>query len=208
VVQRVPIMSNDTQSVTDLLAAYRCGHKDSFDRLVELIYPQLRELAHIQLRQRHPSETLNTTGLVNEAYCKLAEGGVHHWKDRNHFYAACATTMRHLLVDNARRRLRDKRGRGMRALTLEENELSAEGDPEWLIELDRLMDQLAEHDRRLVAVFECRYFGGFTNRETAEILSLSERTIERDWARSRAWLKQALSGASKDRNAETSGKEL
>lgn len=185
-------MSEDTRSVTELLAAYRSGQMDSFDRLVELIYPQLRELAHIQLRQRHPSETLDTTGLVNEAYCKLAEGGVHHWEDRNHFYAACATTMRHLLVDNARHRLRDKRGQGQRALTLDESELASEGDPEWLIELDRLVDHLAKHDQRLVSVFECRYFGGFSNAETAGILSVSERTIERDWARARGWFRHAL----------------
>lgn len=179
-------------TVTELLAAYRAGQKGAFDRLIEGLYPELRELAHIQLRQRHPHETLDTTALVNEAYCKLAAGGVHDWKDRDHFYAACATTMRHLLVDNARRRLRDKRGRGQRALTLNECEFGVEGDPEWLVELDRLMSRLSEHDSRLVAVFECRYFGGFSNAETARILSVSERTIERDWARARGWFRYAL----------------
>lgn len=185
-------MSDQTHSVTELLAACRTGQEGSFDRLVEFIYPQLRELAHIQLRRRHPSETLDTTSLVSEAYCKLAEGGQHVWNDRNHFYAACATTMRHLLVDRARRRLSSKRGGGQRALTLEENGVATEGDPEWLIELDRLMYRLSELDQRLVSVFECRYFGGFSNAETARILSLSERTIERDWARARGWLRHAL----------------
>lgn len=152
----------------------------------------MRELAHIQLRRRHPSETLDTTSLVSEVYCKLAEGGLHDWNDRHHFYAACATTMRHLLVDRARRRLSSKRGGGQRSLTLEENGVATEGDPEWLIELDRLMRRLSERDQRLVSVFECRYFGGFSNAETARILSLSERTIERDWARARGWLRHAL----------------
>lgn len=185
-------MSNEAADVTELLSAYRAGHSEAFDRLVEHLYGEMRSLARVQLRQRHPEETLDTTALVNEAYCKLAANGTHDWKDRNHFYAACATTMRNLLVDNARRRLRKKRGEGLRNRTLDENEVPAEGDPEWLIELDQLMTRLAEHDQRLVSVFECRYFCGFSNAETAGILSVSERTIERDWARARGWFRHAL----------------
>lgn len=185
-------MPDKPDNVTDLLNAHSAGSERALDELVENVYDELHELAHIQLKRLSPSRTLNTTALVHELYCKLVDSGVHHWKDRNHFYAACATTMRHLLVDNARRRLRDKRGQGQRALTLDESEMVSEGDPEWLIELDRLMDRLSEHDRRLVSVFECRYFGGFSIAETARILSLSERTIERDWARARGWFRHAL----------------
>lgn len=185
-------MSEDARDVTELLAAYREGQQEAFDRLVERLYDEMRELARVQLRQRHPEETLDTTGLVNEAYCKLAGHGMSGWKDRDHFYAACATTMRHLLVDKARRRLRKKRGDGRRALTLEDNEVAAEGDPVWLVELDQLIARLATHDPRLVSVFECRYFAGFSNAETARILSVSERTVERDWARARGWLRHAL----------------
>lgn len=185
-------MPGEAHTVTELLAAYKAGRKGAFDRLIETLYLELRELAQVQLRKRHPNETLDTTALVNEAYCKLASGNIHHWKDRNHFYAACATTMRHLLVDNARHRLRDKRGSGQRALTLDENELASGGDPEWLIELDRLLKCLAEQDPRLLAVFECRYFGGFSVAETAEILEVSARTVERGWADSRSWLRQAM----------------
>lgn len=184
-------MPNDSQDVTDLLVAYRAGQDGAFDDLVERLYSELRGLAHIQLRHRHPEETLDTTALVNEAYCKLAAGS-HDWKDRNHFYAACATTMRHLLVDNARRRMRSKRGQGLRNLTLEDGDVAAEGDPEGLIELDRLMSRLADHDQRLVSVFECRYFGGFSTAETATILSISQRTVERDWRRARGWFRYAL----------------
>lgn len=185
-------MPNNSQSVTDLLVAYRGGHRDALDQLVDRLYDDLRELAHVQLRNRRPGETIQTTALINELYCKLAEQGTQHWKDRNHFYAACATTMRNLLVDGARRRLREKRGGGEPALTLDERRIAAEGDPEWIVELDRLMGSLAEHDARLIKVFECRYFGGFTTLETAKILSLSERTVERDWARARGWLRHAL----------------
>ncbi|MEN1728956.1 MAG: ECF-type sigma factor [Pseudomonadota bacterium] len=185
-------MLEGPQDVTDLLSAYRAGRAGAFDRLVEVLYREMRGLAHAQLRQRHPEETFDTTALVNEAYCKLAGKGIHDWKDRNHFFAACATTMRHLLVDNARSRLRQKRGDGARNLTFQDTETAAEGDPIWLIELDRLMVRLAGHDPRLVSVFECRYFGGFTSAETAQVLSLSERTVERDWARARGWFRHAL----------------
>lgn len=201
-------MPDKPDNVTDLLNAHSAGSERALDELVENVYDELHELAHIQLKRLSPSRTLNTTALVHELYCKLVDSGVHHWKDRNHFYAACATTMRHLLVDNARRRLRDKRGGGQRAVTLEESASASEGDAEWLIELDRLINRLGEQNARLVAVFECRYFGGFSNSETASILSLSERTIERDWAHSRSWLKQALADVSRDKDPRTSGKEF
>lgn len=188
-------MPDYPQSVDDLLVACQAGQRQAFDQLVDRLYDDLRELAHVQLRRRRPGETLNTTALVSELYCKLAEQGGKHWRDRNHFYAACATCMRHLLVDEARRKLRDKRGGGERLLTLEESGVGAESDAEWIIELDQLMNSLAEHDARLVSVFECRYFGGYSTAETAEILSVSERTVERDWARARGWLRHELSGA-------------
>lgn len=191
-------MPDDSKSVTDLLVAYQGGQRHALDQLVDRLYDDLRELAHVQLRNRRPGETIQTTALINELYCKLAEQGTRHWRDRNHFYAACATTMRNLLVDAARRRLREKRGGGAPPVTLDERRFAAEGDPEWIVELDRLMDSLARHDARLVSVFECRYFGGFTTPETANILSLSERTVERDWARARAWFRSAFADENRD----------
>lgn len=186
-------MSDDATSVNELLAEYEAGSRHAFDQLVDRLYDDLHELAHVQLKRRRPGETLNTTALVNELYCKLVEQGARHWKDRDHFYAACATCMRHLVVDEARRKLRGKRGGGQPLLTLDESRVAAEGDAEWILELDQLMDRLAEHDARLVAVFECRYFGGHTTAETARILKMSERTVEREWARARGWLRCELS---------------
>ena len=185
-------MIENMRTVTALLGEYRNGNRDAFDQLVSKLYSELRELAHIQLAQRRPGQTLDTTALVNELYCKIADQDAHQWKDRDHFYAVCATTMRHLVIDMARRRLRVKRGGGEQQLTLDEERIAAEGDPEWLIELDRLMERLGDENPRLVQIFECRYFAGYTTADTARILGLSERTVERDWARARAWLRHAL----------------
>lgn len=186
-------MPDARTSVTDLLAAHQEGDGAAFDRLVDLVYDQLRELAHRQLQRRRPDAELNTTALVHELYFKLVEQR-HGWRNRGHFFAACALAMRHLLVDEARRQLRQKRGAGVRPVTLDDARVAAEGDPQWLIWLDQLMDRLAEHDPRLVRVFECRYFCGFTTQETAETLGTSRRTVERDWQRARAWLRHALAG--------------
>lgn len=184
-------MEGVRSTVTDLLAAHREGDTAAFDRLIEVVYQHLRHLAHVQRRRRRPDAELNTTALVHELYCKLVEQQ-HGWRNRGHFFAACATAMRHLLVDEARSQLRQKRGGGEHPLTLDERRLAAEGDPEWLLYLDQLMDALAEHDARLVRVFECRYFCGFSTEETAESIGLSRRTVERDWQRARAWLGNAL----------------
>lgn len=183
-------MPDAQTSVTDLLVAHQDGDEEAFDHLVGLVYNQLRELAHRQLR-RQPGAELNTTALVHELYFKLVEQR-HGWRNRGHFFAACALAMRHLLVDEARRQLRLKRGGGERPVTLDDARIAAEGDPEWLLCLDQLMDQLDALDTRLVRVFECRYFCGFSTLETAETLGMSRRTVERDWQRARAWLRHAL----------------
>lgn len=188
-------VADTSESVTELLIALRQGESGALDRIVECVYDELQRLAHAQLERRPRENSLNTTALVNELYCKLVEGEARHWHDRKHFYAACATAMRHLLVDASRRRLREKRGGGVPALTLDEGRVVCESDPEWIVELDLLINRLAEHDTRLVRVFECRYFGGFSVADTAAILGVSTRTVERDWARARAWLRQALRGA-------------
>ncbi|WP_376694829.1 ECF-type sigma factor [Wenzhouxiangella sp. EGI_FJ10305] len=185
-------MAGTKESIGELIQAHRSGDSRALERLIEKLYFELRELAHVQVRRNAHDSILDTTALVNELYCKLAENEEHDWRDRQHFFATCATAMRHLLVDSARRKQRDKRGGGASALTLNEDQIAAGTSPEWIIELDRLMDELARRDSRLVQVFECRYFCGLSVAETARILELSERTIERDYARARAWLRQAF----------------
>lgn len=185
-------MAGKNQSINELLQAHRSGDSQALERLVEHLYFELKELARIQVMRNAHDTILDTTALVNELYCKLAEHEEHDWRDRQHFFATCATAMRHLLVDAARRKQREKRGGGESALTLHEDQISADTSPEWIIELDRLMDELAKRDPRLVQVFECRYFCGLSVAETAQILELSERTVERDYARARAWLRQVF----------------
>lgn len=185
------MVNAEPTGVTRWLHACRHGDAGAFDRLVALLYDQLHGLAHRELLRGRPGVELQTTALVNELYLKLA-GGDADWRDRGHFFAACATAMRRILVDEARRQMRVKRGGGRRPLTLDEEVVAADGGPEWLLRLDQLMTQLAACDSRLASVFECRYFGGYTVEETATALNLSKRTTERRWERSRAWLKHAL----------------
>jgi RNA polymerase sigma factor (TIGR02999 family) len=194
----------EPSTVTELLVAHGQGNPGAFDRLVEVVYDDLRRIAHVQLRRasrRAPrgdlspaGQGLETTALVNELYLKLVDQE-RGWSDRGHFFAACATAMRHILVDAARHQTRQKRGGAAQEVPLETARAASEGDAEWLLGLDRVMNRLAEHDSRLVRVFECRYFAGYSAEETAEALGLSLRTTQRDWGRARAWLKQALAAA-------------
>lgn len=181
---------SDTSDVTSLLEAHRAGDPEAFGRLVELVYDELRSIGHVQRRKASPGAALQTTALVNELYLKMVDRE-QAWRDRGHFFAACATAMRHILIDTARRATRKKRGGGQE-LRLDEQRLAVEGDPGWLLRLDGLMRDLELRDPRMVRVFECRYFVGYTNAETAEALGLSERTARRDWDRVRAWLRHEL----------------
>lgn len=184
-------MADSRTDVTQLLLAHSAGEAGAFEQLVGLVYDRLRDMAHRQLFRGRPGVELQTTALVHELYFKLVDRE-RGWRDRGHFFAACAAAMRHILVDEARRRVSLKRGGGVPPLPLDDELAGLEGEPEWLLRLDQLMDQLAIHDARLVQVFECRYFCGYTLEETAEALDVSKRTAEREWARARGWLKHAL----------------
>ncbi len=188
-------MDDPRATFTRLLAAHRGGQPAALDRLVEEAYGDLRAIASRQ-RLSRPSAALaagdlHTTALVHELYVKIV-GHQGTWRDRAHFLASCAAAMRHILVDAARRAGRQKRGAGARELELDERFVGAVEGRQWLVELDEVLRALARHDARLVQVFECRYFGGFSSQETADALGLTLRTAQRDWQRARAWLRQAL----------------
>jgi RNA polymerase sigma factor (TIGR02999 family) len=185
--------------ITRLLHAYDSGDRSAFDQLVPLVYDELRRLARSHLRRVPGGHTLNTTGLVHEAYLKLARSPGLRLNDRGHLMAVTACAMRQVLVSRARARLRAKRGSGDRAVELDEDQLGREPDAERLIDLDRALEGLRERDERLARVFECRYFGGLSEEEAAQALGVSLRTIQRGWMRARAWLRAELEGLDHDR---------
>jgi len=184
-------MSNST-SRTDILGNLRSGAAGSLDRLVPVVYDELRVIAHRQLAARDRGSTLSTTALVHEAYMKLVDQSRAQWRDRAHFFAVASLAMRHVLVDRAKARMRMKRGGGQHHFTLDEATIGADDQPDALLELDEALKRLAALDPRLARVVEYRFFGGLTEDEIAEAMGVTRRTVQRDWAKARALLHRAL----------------
>lgn len=161
------------------------------------LYGALRRAAHGVRSGVRAGDTLQTTALIHEAWIKLARGG--HWESRQHFLAAAALAMRQILVDDARARLRLRRGGGERPLSLDDESMPidvAASEPDaQLVAVGEALEQLAALNPRLAQVVECRYFAGYTEPETAEALGINERTVRRDWIKARAWLYQSLGDA-------------
>ena len=175
--------------VTRLLEAAEAGDGEALERLVPLVYEDLRRVAHRQLDREGGGHTLQTTALIHEAYLKLAAGGAVSASGRAHFLAIAARAMRQVLVDYARRRKAAKRGGGVISVTLGDEAQPADTSAEDLLALD---DALKELDPRQRQVIECRFFGGMEERDIAEALGVSERTVRRDWVKARAWLYKSL----------------
>jgi RNA polymerase sigma factor (TIGR02999 family) len=180
---------------TDVLSELRTGRHQSLDRLVPLVYDELRAIAHRELAaRRHGARggTLSTTALVHEAYLKLVDQSRAGWRDRAHFLALASLAMRHVLVDRAKARARLKRGGGQWHLSLDEEEIGVDDQPEALLQLDEALDRLAALEPRLARVVECRFFGGLTEEEIAAALGVTLRTVQRDWAKARMLLQRVL----------------
>jgi RNA polymerase sigma factor (TIGR02999 family) len=184
-------------SVTELLIAYRDGDREAFDRLVPLLYDDLRKIARAQLRRGRPGATLGTTVLVHEVYLKMADQQRLDARDRGHFLAISAHAMRQVIADHARRRTAAKRGGHSDPLPLDEAPELADREARWLLEVDQALERLSARSPRMAQVVECRFFAGYSEEETAEALDTSLRTVQRDWMRARAWLKEEL-GSSAD----------
>jgi RNA polymerase sigma factor (TIGR02999 family) len=182
----------------DALAALRAGRRDSLDQLVALTYDELRRIAHRHLARRGRSGsragTLGTTALVNEVYLKLVNQSQLSPNDRAHFLAIATVAMRHILIDRAKGRAAQKRGGGDAALTLDEEALGADDKPEVLLGINEALDRLAAVDARLARVVECRFFGGLSEDEIAEVLGVTVRTVQRDWVKARMLLRRELEG--------------
>lgn len=178
--------------ITRLLAAARDGDRDALDRLLPLVYDDLRAVAHRQLRRRRPGDTFDSTVLVHEAYLKLSGRMQTDWRDRNHFLSVAAVAMRHILVDYARRKTAQKRGGGQLLVTLDERRVGGRSPGVEILALDEALDRLADLDGRLSKIVELRFFAGLTVEETAELVGTSERTVKRDWRKARAFLNREL----------------
>ncbi|MEP0545632.1 MAG: sigma-70 family RNA polymerase sigma factor [Rhodothermales bacterium] len=185
---------DDPNDITRLLARAHEGDPDALNRLVPILYEELRALAHRQRMRRRPSETLNTTALVHEAYEKLARSG-GSFANRHHFFRVAARIMRSVLVDHARAQRRQKRGGGQRPLSLDEEFFVPPQRTEHLLALDEALTRLTALDARQAEIVELRYFVGLTIPEAADVLDLSPATVKRDWAVARAWLHHNLSEA-------------
>jgi RNA polymerase sigma factor (TIGR02999 family) len=182
---RLPM--NQSDRITDLLLQLREGDPEAADRLYAAVYPQLRRIAHRQLQGERPSHTLGTTGLVHETYVKLVDLDRVDWKDRGHFFRIASGAMRRILVDYARKHRAARRRSDLKAGLLEDQVPATErGD--MLIALDEALERMSALSQRMSQVVECRFFGGLTEAETAEALGVTARTVQRDWAKARAWL--------------------
>ncbi len=182
-----PIPPGD-ESITDLLVRFGRGDGEAMDRLYPLVYEQLRRIAHRRMRAERPGHTLGTTGLVHETYLRLVDQTRVEWHDRAQFYALAARAMRRVLVDYARRYAALQRGGGLKRVPLGEDVAALTEQGETLLALDEALERLAVLNRRLGQVVECRYFAGMTEEETAEVLGVTVRTVQRDWVKARAWL--------------------
>ncbi len=175
--------------VTQLLRDVQRGDRAAFDRLVPLLYDQMKMVAERQLRHERAGHTLDATALVHEAYLKLAEQAGVDFKNRAHFLALAARVMRHVLVDYARRRKAAKRGGEWIRTTLSGTPSPRKTDPEELLALDAALDQLDARQREVV---ELRFFTGLSEKEIGDVLGVTSRTVRRDWVKARAWMYSEL----------------
>jgi RNA polymerase sigma-70 factor, ECF subfamily len=188
------------EELTVLLAEWRAGSQAAFDRLLPIVYEELRRLASSHMRAERPDHLLQTTALVHEAYLRLVDQPQASYETRSHFFAVAAQVMRHVLVDYARARGRAKRGGGVPPIPLEEVAVISEERAEEVIAVDSALEGLMAFDLRKGRIFELRHFGGLSVDEAAEVLKVSPATVARDWRMAKAWLRRAI--ASESRRAD------
>jgi RNA polymerase sigma factor (TIGR02999 family) len=179
--------------VTSILSAVEQGDPRAAERLLPLIYDELRALAARKLAHEKPGQTLQATALVHEAYLRLVDTEtVRHWHSRGHFFAAAAEAMRRILIEKARQKNSRRRGEGRARSELREDDLVASPLGDELLDLDEALTRLTAIDADAAAVAKLRLFAGLSVEEIAEIQRTSPRTVKRNWARARAWLGRAL----------------
>jgi RNA polymerase sigma factor (TIGR02999 family) len=185
-------MADDTRNITGLLQDWRTGKPGAANRLMEVVYGELHQIAVRQMRRERGEHTLQATALVHEMYLRLFGSEPIDWQNRAHFFAVAAQQLRRVLVDHARRRQREKRGGGQIKFSLDEKDAPVVDQDERLLEMDQALARLESLDERAAKVVELRYFGGLSEKETAEALGISVATLKRDWEFARTWLASQL----------------
>jgi RNA polymerase sigma-70 factor, ECF subfamily len=180
------------QQITQLLVDWGNGDQMALERLMPLVYEELRRLAHQYMRGERPGHTLQTTALVNEAYLRLTGYRRVRWQERAQFFALAAQLMRRILIEYARSRDRQKRGGGAVRVMLDEVEVLSPERSRELLALDEALTELSKIDQRKARVVELRFFGGLDNKEIATVLGIAPNTVIRDWQMAEAWLRREL----------------
>ncbi len=174
---------------TRIFAAIDQGDPHAAEQLLPLVYDELRTLAAARLQHEKPGQTLQATALVHEAYLRLVGSeGNQHWQNRSHFFAAAAEAMRRILLNRARDKKRLKRGGGRQRINLDQVQLALETAEEELLALDEALEKLDQQDKPAADLVKLRFFAGLTLKQAAESLGITQRTAERQWAYTRAWL--------------------
>jgi RNA polymerase sigma factor (TIGR02999 family) len=181
------------EEVSQLLMDWSDGDQAALDKLIPVVYQELRRRAHHYMRQERAGHTLQTTALVHEAYMRLADYKQMRWQGRAHFFAVAAQVMRRILVENARSRNYQKRGSGAQKVELDEAAFVSEGRSAEVIAVDDALKELEAWDPRKGKIVELRFFGGLNIDETAEVLKISPTTVQREWRSAKAWLHRAIS---------------
>lgn len=184
--------TSSSQGVTKLLLAWRKGKQEALDELMPIVYEELRRQAHRYMRGERQGHSLQTTDLINETYLRLLDCSKVSWKNRTHFFAITAQMMRRILVDYARTHRYQKRGGGLKKITLDQNQIPSIGRDPDLVALDEALKALAEIDERRSRIVELRFFGGLSIEETAEVLGVCADTVVRDWRLAKTWLAHAM----------------
>ncbi len=185
-------MPSSSETITDLLIHWRDGDLAALDRLIPLVYKELRRMASYYMRRRRPGDSLQTSALINEAYLRLADHKNMRWQNRAHFFAVAAQAMRRILVDHARARYAAKREGGLLKVSLDQAADIGQQRGAELIALDDALKELAVFDARKSRIVELRYFGGLSVEETAVVLEVSPVTVKREWRAAKLWLLRAM----------------
>ena len=181
------------EEVTELLIDWSNGDRNALDKLLPIVYKELRRLAAGRLRNERTIHTLQPTALVHEAYLRLVDCGNIHWRNRAHFFGVAAQLMRNILVDHARTHSAEKRGGDRERVSLEDLPEISKGEEVDLMALDEALTRLEAIDAQQSRIIELRYFGGLTIEESAEVLNISPATVKREWSLARAWLHREMS---------------